>query len=38
VAKSTLVAASIHVTAVLVMSNWTHTNLIKTMITGKRDI
>lgn len=37
-AKSTLVAACIHVTAVLVMSKWTNTNLIKTMITGKRDI
>jgi cytochrome b len=37
-ANCTLAAASIHVTAVLVMSKWTKINLIKTMITGKRDI
>jgi cytochrome b len=37
-AKFTLYAACVHVTAVLVMTKWTKINLIKTMITGKRDI
>jgi len=37
-AKSVLIAVPIHISAVLVMSKISNINLIKTMITGRRDV